>query len=61
MTAKERKEFKDVVVSMRVDWFEWLEFAQLQAKLTRVKYEAFIESGFTKQEALEIIKARGSL
>lgn len=60
MTSKERKELKDAVVSMRVDWFEWVEFTQLQAKLTREKYNALIESGFTKQEALEIIKARGA-
>lgn len=61
MDKKEREELKKTVHDIRADWFEYVEFVQQQAKLTREKYEALVESGFTPEQALEIIKARGLL
>lgn len=34
---------------------------QEEAKLLKARYDALIAEGFSKEEALEIVKARGSL
>jgi len=36
-----------------------IEYAGLQAKVYRAAFNAFVAEGFSKTEALEILKARG--
>ena len=56
---KASQEIKDVLKMLRRDWFDQVELIQLQSKLTSEKYKSLIENGFTEDQALEIIKARG--
>ncbi|KKM65234.1 hypothetical protein LCGC14_1493380 [marine sediment metagenome] len=38
-----------------------VEFIAIQAKLFRASYEALIDQGFTEDQALDLVKARGTL
>ena len=60
MNGNQPSKLKDLLTTMRTDFFDFVEATQFKARLERAKYEALIESGFTKEEALEIIKARGT-
>jgi hypothetical protein len=47
------------IKSMTAQFELWAETSAYFAKLTKVRFDQYIEVGFTKEQALEIIKARG--
>ena len=58
-TMAKGKTTKQLLLDVKAEWFDNLQVHQMWAKLARSRYEYLIESGFTKEEALDIVKARG--
>jgi hypothetical protein len=53
----DRDKFRGAIDAMRRDLSNHIEYAQLQAKLRRASYLAYVGEGFTEQQALELCKS----
>jgi len=58
MSENKAKQYTQQAIIQNVlnDLPQIIESAKLQAKITRINYDAYIEAGFSKSEALELCK-----
>ena len=55
-TAEELKEMLNIIKATMGVQIEWME---VRAKLNKTLYDEHIKAGFSKQDALEIVKVKG--
>ena len=49
-------ELKEAIKIMKEEMSELIEHTKLMAQLTKVKYDALVEQGFTPEQAIELSK-----
>jgi len=53
---KDQVNFAVLVKDMKDNILAHVEYAQLNARIQRAKYEALVKEGFTEQQSLELCK-----
>ena len=61
VSPEQMKEYMNVMMKSMIELYSSPEMAKMQAKFYRSLYEELIQTGFTKEEALQIVISQGSI
>jgi len=50
---------KDMIEMFQSTWTEQIEIMAMRAKIDKAYYDSLVQAGFTKEEAMEIVKSKG--
>lgn len=53
------KHLREMMEMMNATWNEQVEIMEMRAKLDKAHFDALVKAGFSKEDALDIIKAKG--